>query len=60
MKRLANAPELMTVICNIQMMESKLNYKKTPFVILEHMTDEQLHERQSQLIPFYNSKMMNN
>jgi hypothetical protein len=57
MNTLKTNPELMTVICNIQAMEAKINNGNTPFSKLEKMNSDQLYDRQNELIPFYNASL---
>ena len=57
MKTLASAPYLMTVIINIQTMNSKINGLYDPqkdFKRLEKMTEDELHEEQNNLVTHYN------
>lgn len=52
-----NNPELMTVVCNIQAIKSKINpnYDSvSDFSKLDKLTGEELYEIQDSLIPEYN------
>jgi hypothetical protein len=51
-------PELMTVICNIQAMNQRINpnYKwDKDFKRLEKMTGKELRKEQNELVPLYNA-----
>ena len=50
-------PALMGTIINIQVMEQKIMCSPTPFRILFRMTGEDLHNKQSELIPLYNESL---
>lgn len=57
MKTIKNTPALMTVICNIQSMKTKIdpNYNRfADFKNLEKLNDEKLYQLHEQLIPEYN------
>ena len=57
-------PYLMTVVCNIQIMRTKINPKYydriEDFKNLEKMEEDELYQLQSDLIPLYNESLKSN
>ena len=54
-------PYLMTVVCNIQIMRTKINPEYydsiKDFKNLEKLTEDELHQLQDELIPLYNESL---
>lgn len=52
-----NEIEAMQVICNIQMMQEKIDGTKLPYAYFSTFTCDELFTMQNNLIPFYNNSL---
>jgi hypothetical protein len=62
METVKTEPTLMTVICNIQEMRTRIRpsyLRHSDFIRLQGMTAEELRKEQNELIPVYNQIISN-